>query len=80
MNAALAGELDEVKTHTDPIFGLAIPTETKGVPAKVLNPRETWPDTRAYDAQAKRLAGMFRENFDKFGSVDAATKNAGPKG
>jgi phosphoenolpyruvate carboxykinase (ATP) len=80
VNAALAGELDEVKTHTDPIFGLAIPTETKGVPAKVLNPRETWPDTRAYDAQAKRLAGMFRENFDKFGSVDAATKNAGPKG
>jgi phosphoenolpyruvate carboxykinase (ATP) len=80
VNAALAGELDEVKTHTDPIFGLAIPAETKGVPAKVLNPRETWPDTRAYDAQAKKLAGMFRENFDKFGSVDAATKNAGPKG
>jgi phosphoenolpyruvate carboxykinase (ATP) len=80
VNAALAGELDMVKTQTDPIFGLAIPTEIKGVPAKVLNPRETWPDTRAYDAQAKKLAGMFRENFDKFGSVDAATKNAGPKG
>jgi phosphoenolpyruvate carboxykinase (ATP) len=80
VNAALGGELDEVKTHTDPIFGLAIPNETKGVPAKVLNPRETWADTRAYDAQAKKLAGMFRENFDKFGSVDAATKNAGPKG
>ena len=80
MNAALAGELDKVKTQTDPIFGLAIPTEIKGVPAKVLNPRETWPDPAAYDAQAKRLAGMFRNNFDKFGSVDAATKNAGPKG
>ena len=80
VNAALAGELDKVKTQTDPIFGLAIPTEIRGVPAKVLNPRETWPDPAAYDAQAKRLAGMFRENFDKFGSVDAATKNAGPKG
>jgi phosphoenolpyruvate carboxykinase (ATP) len=80
VNAALAGELDKVKTQTDPIFGLAIPTEIKGVPAKVLNPRATWPDPAAYDAQAKRLAGMFRENFDKFGSVDAATKNAGPKG
>ncbi len=79
-HAALAGELDNVKTHTDPVFGLAIPAEIKGVPAKVLNPRETWPDTRAYDAQAKKLASMFRENFDKFGSVDAATKNAGPKG
>jgi len=79
-HAALAGELDNVKTHTDPIFGLSSPTEIKGVPAKVLNPRETWPDTRAYDAQAKKLAGMFRENFEKFGNVDAATKNAGPKG
>jgi phosphoenolpyruvate carboxykinase (ATP) len=80
VNSALAGDLDNVKTHTDPIFGLAIPIEIKGVPAKVLNPRETWPDTRAYDAQAKKLAGMFRENFEKFGSVDEATKNAGPKG
>ena len=80
VNAALAGELDKVKTQTDPVFGLAIPTEIKGVPAKVLNPRETWPDPAAYDAQAKKLAGMFRENFDKFGNVDAATKTAGPKG
>jgi len=80
VNAALAGELDNVKTQTDPIFGLAIPTEIKGVPAKVLNPRETWPDPAAYDAQAKKLAGMFRENFDTFGNVDAATKTAGPKG
>jgi phosphoenolpyruvate carboxykinase (ATP) len=79
-HAALAGDLDNVKTHPDPIFGLAIPAEIKGVPAKVLNPRETWSDTRAYDAQAKKLAGMFRENFEKFGNVDAATKNAGPKG
>jgi phosphoenolpyruvate carboxykinase (ATP) len=80
VHAALAGELDKVKTQTDPIFGLAVPTAIKGVPAKVLNPRETWPDPAAYDAQAKKLAGMFRKNFDSFGNVDADTKNAGPKG
>jgi phosphoenolpyruvate carboxykinase (ATP) len=80
VNAALTGELDKVKTHTDPVFGLAVPTEVKGVPAKVLNPRETWQDPAAYDAQAKKLARMFRENFEKIGNVDAATKNAGPKG
>ncbi len=79
VNAALAGDLDRVKTQTDPVFGLAVPTEIEGVPAKVLNPRETWSDAAAYDAQAKKLAGMFRENFDKFDSVEAATKNAGPK-
>jgi phosphoenolpyruvate carboxykinase (ATP) len=80
VHAALAGELDGVKTETDPIFGLRIPTEIKGVPSKVLHPRDTWPDAAAYDAQAKKLAKMFRENFEKFGSVDTATKNAGPKG
>jgi phosphoenolpyruvate carboxykinase (ATP) len=80
VHAALAGDLDSVKTDTDPVFGLAIPTEVKGVPIKVLNPRQTWPDAVAYDAQARKLARMFRENFEKFGSVDSATKNAGPKG
>ena len=80
VNAALAGDLDKVKTQKDPVFGLAIPIEIKGVPSNVLNPRETWPNPAAYDEQAKKLAGMFRENFEKIGNVDAATKNAGPKG
>ncbi|MEA2706096.1 MAG: phosphoenolpyruvate carboxykinase [Gemmatimonadaceae bacterium] len=78
--AALAGELDNVKTETDAVFGLAVPTEIKGVPNKVLSPRATWPDPAAYDAQARKLAAMFRENFETFGSVEPAIKNAGPKG
>jgi len=78
--AALGGELDESDTRRDPIFELAVPTEINRVPANVLNPRSTWSDPAAYDAQARKLAGMFRENFEKIGNVDAATKNAGPKG
>ena len=80
VRAALAGELKSVKTETDSIFGLSVPLEIEGVPSKVLNSRSTWADAAAYDVQAKKLAKMFRENFDKFGSVDAAIKNAGPKG
>jgi len=79
VNAALAGALDKVKTQTDSIFGLAVPTEIEGVPVKVLNPRATWSDASAYDTQARKLAAMFEENFEKFGSVEAVTKNAGPK-
>ena len=78
-NAALAGKLDKAKTRKDEVFGLAVPTEIPGVPADVLNPRETWTDAKAYDEQAKKLATMFRENFAKFGTVDAAIRNAGPK-
>ncbi len=80
INAALGGDLDKVRTDLDPVFGLAIPAEVKDVPAEVLHPRRTWSDGSAYDAQAKKLAEMFRKNFEKFGDVDSAIKNAGPKG
>jgi len=80
VSAAMSGALDSVKTEADPIFGLGIPAEVKDVPSEVLNPRSTWSDGAAYDAQAKKLAEMFRKNFEKFGNVDAGIRNAGPKG
>jgi phosphoenolpyruvate carboxykinase (ATP) len=80
VNALLTGELARAKTESDPFFGLATPTEIAGVPKSVMRPRETWKDRAAYDAQAKKLAGMFRENFTKFESfVDDAVRNAGPR-
>ena len=64
----------------DPVFGLAIPKAVKGVPPKILSPRNTWKDKKAYDAQAAKLSQMFRTNFEKFGSFATdAVKKAGPK-
>ena len=81
VRAALAGKLDNVATTTDPIFGLHLPNAIEGVPSEVLNPRNTWKDGAAYDAQAKKLAAMFVENIKKFGSaVSAGILGAGPKG
>ncbi len=79
VDAAVGSELDSVKTRKDPIFGLEIPVEIKGVPTEVLDPRGTWSDGAAYDAQAKKLAGMFVENFKKFGDVDQKIRGAGPR-
>ncbi len=66
VQALLRGELAHAPTETDPVFGLHVPTEIPGVPSAVLRPRETWSDKAAYDAQARKLATMFRENFKKF--------------
>ena len=69
-------------TQTDERFGLAVPTQVPGVPAEVLRPRDTWSDAAAYDAQAKKLAEMFRKNFEKFGSrtfLAAASPTPDPK-
>jgi len=79
VSALLRGELIRTPTETDPIFGLAIPKKVSDVPDEVLNPRTTWPDKAAYDAQARKLAAMFRKNFEKFGDFATdAVKQAGP--
>ena len=79
VSAALAGELEDVPTAADPVFGLHIPAEIPGVPSEVLNPRDTWADGAAYDAAAAKLAVMFRDNFKQFeAQVSEGVKNAGP--
>src|SRR5687767_2848008 len=80
IDAALSGSLDNTPLRTDPVFGLAVPTAIPGVPVEVLDPRGTWPDGTAYDEQAKKLAGMFRKNFEKFSGASDAIRDAGPRG
>jgi phosphoenolpyruvate carboxykinase (ATP) len=80
VRAALSGKLDQANFRTDPVFGLSIPTTVPDVPSEVLDPRTTWPDPDAYDRQAAKLAGMFRDNFAKFGGASEAIHKAGPKG
>jgi len=81
VHAALDGRLQSAATTTDPIFVLPMPTAIDGVPSEVLNPRSTWTDGAAYDTQARKLAGMFRENITKFGdAVHANILAAGPQG
>ncbi|MBM1222127.1 phosphoenolpyruvate carboxykinase [Ponticoccus sp. SC2-23] len=64
--AALDGSLAEAQFRKDPNFGFDVPVSVDGVDDGLLDPRETWEDKAAYDAQAKRLLEMFAENFEQY--------------
>ena len=50
------------------------------VPPEILRPRESWSDKSAYDAAAKKLAGLFNKNFETYAAgASAEVKAAGPK-
>ena len=44
---------------------LAYPTSCPGVPAELLNPKQAWADSGAYDETAK-LASKFVDNFEAY--------------
>lgn len=80
VRAALTGALAGVSTKLDPIFGVAVPTACPDVPPEVLDPRSTWTDAQAYDAQANKLAAMFAANFQAFApTVSDDVRAAGPR-
>ena len=80
INAALNGDLDGGEFVQEPVFGLQVPTSVPDVPAEVLQPRNTWADKAAYDAQIRKLAGMFVANFKQYADqVSPAVLAAAPK-
>ena len=77
LTAALDGSLSGAEFRRDPNFGFEVPVSVPGVDDKLLDPRQTWTDGAAYDAQAEKLKGMFRENFTQYeAKVDDAVRAA----
>jgi phosphoenolpyruvate carboxykinase (ATP) len=80
LNAALEGSLKDVAYHKDPVFGFEVPASCEGVPAKVLDPVQTWPSKDAYADKYDQLASLFIENFKKYmEGIPAEILKAGPK-
>ncbi len=77
VQAALEGELTNVETKKDDIFGLEIPLHVPGVPDHVLHPNQTWSNQEAYKEKAKELARKFRTNFTKFANVSTDISEKG---
>ncbi len=66
LTAALEGTLNDATFRKDANFGFEVPVTVPGVDASLLDPRSTWADAAAYDAQAAKLVQMFSENFQQY--------------
>lgn len=80
IKAILADQLNDAEYARLDLFDLAYPVACPGVPSEILNPRQTWASTDAYDAKAAHLAGLFIENFKKYeAGVSEDIKAAAPR-
>ena len=66
LTAALDGTLNAGDFRKAPNFGFEVPTSAPGVADLLLEPRRTWDDVDAYDAQAAKLVEMFADNFEQY--------------
>ncbi len=79
LNAALDGSLKNAEFRRDPYFGFDVPIAVPSIDSTILNPRDTWADKDEYDATARKLVGLFIDNFAKFEThVDQSVKEAAP--
>jgi phosphoenolpyruvate carboxykinase (ATP) len=79
VQAATSGALEGVPTTRHRIFNLDVPKRCPGVPDEMLDPQSTWPDKEKYEIEARELARMFADNFERFNdSVPPEVTKAGP--
>ncbi len=67
LRAALTGGFADVPFVKHPVFGLSVPTRCANVPTDLLDPRQTWADSQAYDTTAARLHQLFAEKRTALG-------------
>ncbi len=81
IDAILSGEIDQASTTQLPFFNLAIPDSLEFVNDGILDPRSTYPSAAEWEVKAKKLAGMFIKNFERFTDTDKgkALVKAGPQ-
>jgi phosphoenolpyruvate carboxykinase (ATP) len=78
VDAIVNGKMRECAYTKLAYFNVEIPVELDGVETQLLDPRKTWQDKAAYEANAQQLINAFQDNFSKY-KVSDNIKNAGPR-
>jgi len=74
------GKLKDAPVSADPYFGFDVIQKCPDVPDEILVPQSCWSDKAAYESTAKKLAGLFKENFKTYADgVSEAVLAAGPR-
>ncbi len=76
LTAALDGSLNRADFRRDPYFGFSVPTSVPGVEPHILYPVKTWQNKAEFAETAKKLVGMFRENFKRFEAMSTMNVRA----
>jgi phosphoenolpyruvate carboxykinase (ATP) len=79
IDAIHSGQLTDAPIEHDPNFKLDFCTSCPNVPDTIMRPAAAWQDRTAYETAAKKLAGLFRDNFAKYAeSAGPDVQAAGP--
>ncbi|WCT14082.1 phosphoenolpyruvate carboxykinase (ATP) [Mucilaginibacter jinjuensis] len=70
ISAAINGSLSGVKYDKLPLFELMMPQTCPGVPDALLNPIKTWPSVASYEAKARQLFELFKENMNQYKGIE----------
>lgn len=80
LRAALQGAFGGAEFRPDPCFGLLTPLSAPGADSALLDPAATWRSRGAFDETARKVAAMFRDNFESFAPfVGKDVRDAGPR-
>tara|TARA_B100000131_G_C18112891_1_gene610244 strand:- start:2005 stop:2961 length:957 start_codon:yes stop_codon:yes gene_type:complete len=78
ITSILDGSIEDSNFSKEGFFGLDVPDRLNNVNTDILNPSNAWNDKDMYKKVANRLAEMFKENFNQYGSDVEYLKEFGP--
>lgn len=66
IDAILDDSIEKAETKTIPVFNLEVPTALHDVDPNILDPRDTYENTKDWEEKTKELGQLFINNFEQY--------------